>query len=759
MAERTPKTPLERLQLLSERDFVERILVPLCEKLFAQVEVRHGPHEKGIDILCFRDGPLGGQELIGIQAKKLRLSGRVSTPKHLYSVLPQLEQALTEPVLLATGKRHRLSKIYLATPYPIPDGILENAFARYEEHVRRGMQVLPGPQILALVKEAAPHLLAELGDRSFEYLHRLKTEVLVSREAAVLGLLGQRAAATFHVEPTLAATFPVSGALFAGGVRPRARRVLRVDEEGSDHWSEFAGAIAAISPAAVRCERKSVGLAKTIEVSLDGQRFAKDLIAEHKRTSDALALARKNAPADTGNALANLLRFRARTEELVRRRESEELVEKLGGTYSQHVAVNVAAHELVDARMSFQVIGDAGMGKTTLLRDLCQRAANDRSRLPVFVSLAQMTPRQTLLGFISGTLARLGYRHSRTSLAELLRSGTALLALDGIDEAAARVPQIHTEIRALLSEYEALQVIASTRPWARLETGPLMLDVVVRPLNDEQVKTFFTRWFSDNVEASAEVLAHIANHPDLRRPISTPLVAVLLAVVRSRGGRLPTSLPEVYDRRLDLFLSDWDSARGVHRNRFDARDKRLFLRKLAYEAHERRVRGLSRSVVLHRATSCLGRIAPQDAEAFVDEIIRHNNLLFEEPGGDIGFGHLQYQEHLVALEARENRMVDLASKLGDEWWSAALEIYAQITTDVSAIIDAAVRKKAVEQHTLQLGQLIGLAPNTEKGLRILVERMLEQDSAVAESFSKMPPEVIVSRPPILRRKRETRLRK
>jgi len=51
---------LRKLQSLNEADLVKRIVLPLLRTYdFHSIEPRHGPHEKGVDILCLRQDELG----------------------------------------------------------------------------------------------------------------------------------------------------------------------------------------------------------------------------------------------------------------------------------------------------------------------------------------------------------------------------------------------------------------------------------------------------------------------------------------------------------------------------------------------------------------------------------------------------------------------------------------------------------------------------------------------------------------------------
>ena len=68
-------------------------------------------------------------------------------------------------------------------------------------------------------------------------------------------------------------------------------------------------------------------------------------------------------------------------------------------------------------------------------------------------------------------------------------------------------------------------------------------------------------------------------------------------------------------------------------------------------------------------------------------------------------------------------------RLGKGWWSRVLELYAQLTLDVSTLVLEAFDHGVSEIHRFQLEELIELAPNTGPGIGPLLQ--LEDDVRAA----------------------------
>jgi hypothetical protein len=134
------------------------------------------------------------------------------------------------------------------------------------------------------------------------------------------------------------------------------------------------------------------------------------------------------------------------------------------------------------------------------------------------------------------------------------------------------------------------------------------------------------------------------------------------------------------------------------------------------------------------------------AEYFLRELLNNNDMLFKDEYGNWGLGHLQYQEYLVALEAKENPRVSLAPYLEDSWWADTLKMYARMTLDIAPIIyDCVGTRRILDGEFLQiLWDLLEQAPNTEARARGFLERAKDQEVAVERSFAQYSDEDILS---------------
>ncbi len=471
----------------------------------------------------------------------------------------------------------------------------------------------------------------------------------------------------------------------------------------------------------------------------------RERIAEFKSAND---------PKFKAPALVGLHLCANRTLEILSHTSTSLVVDEVQDSLSLEVSdsrLTIDAETLLESKLNFQIIGQAGAGKTTLLRVLGHREAVARTgRIPIFVSLATADAKKSIMSRIQDSCSKYGLPTSKRSVHELLESGKALLLLDGVDEAISGRKVIHNELMQVMQQFKQTQCVFSARGWAALSPNRLFCSATLLPFTQEQVREFLSKWFEDQPSHASEIISHLDENPELHAVISTPLVATIFAVVKALGGTLPSTLVELYEERLRLLLHDWDAARSIKRDQFRAQDKRFFLRKLAFRLHQAGVRALPWRDVLRLIQATVGEIKTTDlAEAFARELVNHNNLLHKNPGGDWGLGHLQYQEHLAALEARENPAINLADFIFDGWWRSVLAMYAEMTGDIAPLISKVYQGHEGEGFSDKpkvlsvLRQLIHLAPNTGSDARYRVEKDCEIYASVKHSFARLSDESVV----------------
>lgn len=347
--------------------------------------------------------------------------------------------------------------------------------------------------------------------------------------------------------------------------------------------------------------------------------------------------------------------------------------------------------------------GEAGSGKTTLLQWLAvqsaQRTFSDpleriNKAVPFFLQLRRFpdgnlpAPENYLDHIAKNLVGEMppGWVHRQ------LRSGRALLLVDGVDE----VPE---EFRAnaqhwiadLLAQFPDIWVFVTSRPPAVGENwldGQDFHETELQPMTMEDIESFVDHWhrssetgFSEEGKklevslASDKLKKIIKENRSLRGLATSPLLcAMLCALHKERKAQLPKDRIELYRIALETLIDRRDLEREVLTPRKPeptAREKRVVLQDIAYWYM---LNGKSDSDI----EGVVGRLRHKlelmtnlndSAEELFQYLLMRSGVLREPIQGRVDFIHRTFQEYLAAMEVVEANNIEFLVTKGtsDQW--------------------------------------------------------------------------------------------
>lgn len=328
---------------------------------------------------------------------------------------------------------------------------------------------------------------------------------------------------------------------------------------------------------------------------------------------------------------------------------------------------------LSQARRSV-VVGAAGSGKTVLLKDLAMQGAQgvlklgQATLLPVLVPLASWAPsieRTTSVDDFTDHIVKfVGSRAEprfEPTIRESLRTGRALLLLDGLDEIDREDLRraITGAVETFCDRHPSIAVVLTTRPVAGLKI-PGFSTYELLPWNDEQVSQFAHSWSAAlnaalhlSVEADAQarsLLAAVASHAGLHELARNPLFLTLLAFVHRQAYRLPTRRVELYDAFVATILGSWDRARSLSHTlprRFEPAAVEHVLSSLALDMTMREHSVLD----FGAAAATVGVAKASDASELLrllSDLATQSAILTQRGPGQFSFSHRTFQEFFAA---------------------------------------------------------------------------------------------------------------
>lgn len=345
--------------------------------------------------------------------------------------------------------------------------------------------------------------------------------------------------------------------------------------------------------------------------------------------------------------------------------------------------------------------GDAGTGKSTLLRWAAMEAASGkqrmrvvsatefgdedepsflaswRMRIPFLVRLRQckagsLPNPETLPELIAQALGNPPTDWVRS----VLKNGRALLLLDGVDE----IPNAHREttrkaIREFVAQYPEAYLVVSTRPRA-VEPDWLadlgFQEARINPLTELDRARFIDRWH----EAVAEELKlrgkpvadlpglaeslkkQLEENPDLARLATNPLLcAMICALHRDRGQKLPERQRQLCEDLCHALLHRRERESGLNLDdfpepyrRLDYPQKRAAVQELAHHMVLNEYSSVPTEEAQEQVAKALKRFPghyASDARVVTDSLVERSGILREERPGEISFIHNAFKELLA----------------------------------------------------------------------------------------------------------------
>jgi hypothetical protein len=218
------------------------------------------------------------------------------------------------------------------------------------------------------------------------------------------------------------------------------------------------------------------------------------------------------------------------------------------------------------------------------------------------------------------------------------------------------------------------------------------------PFNDGQLDRFFRRWFDGNKRSYERITQVLDTNAHIKSICKTPMIATLVAALEENNYDLPKSRTEIYSNRFDLLLERWDRMRRVPgRVRIRSADKILLLSRLAFRIHKRNRSRFSGQDLESVWLDGISELYPEvTLDALIWELHRSNNVITNIGDDEYSFGHLSYQEFLVAKEVvnRQNPAF-LVDKFEESWWRQVLIFYAGIAGNIDRLFDKLLSRRPI----------------------------------------------------------------
>lgn len=399
------------------------------------------------------------------------------------------------------------------------------------------------------------------------------------------------------------------------------------------------------------------------------------------------------------------------------------------GAYGRRSNLKLTKEQLLEINVPILVKGHPGAGKTTLLRKLTQMVNANLDCVAILIRLVKVKDLD-IDGLVEACLHDLrsnGYPvasgYSTDSFIADLHIGKYILLFDGLDETGHRIDVAVEGLQSLLGRKLCRPSIITCRSAIQPKwDGVLTIDLL--PFADHQVRKFVANWFKGEENSVEEICEWLDRSPKMKEQARTPLILALLCSLYEADAELPDTEVGLYERRLQLLVGQWESAKGITPlSRTMQSLYKHYLMQMAVQLHRSEARSIPREEFLDGLKNYNFTKQGMGREEVLDDLIQRD-LVVVEPEG-LSLGHLTFQEFLVARWlAEENDIESVLRHIEDDWWIKVVSFYAAIRRDVSALLRAAIAVGVSAEAYSRLHQLAANAPMTSMTSKLDLNRKM-----------------------------------
>lgn len=401
--------------------------------------------------------------------------------------------------------------------------------------------------------------------------------------------------------------------------------------------------------------------------------------------------------------------------------------------------IHIRIDKLFDTGMNVVLYGDAGAGKTTTLDMYAMKIAESSQQewLPLYLPLTKIVgsssaEKQTAscdaLTILEDEIVKyFNTNNLATTKADfrnmLSKKSRVIFLLDGVDEVIRNTPWIVEAITKLQQSYTNSQLIISSRISGSHLDHINFLKLTLLPFDNEQLFKFISAWFDTDNDKVDLIKKHLSNNTQILNIVRTPLLATILCVLAENNVPLPTGELSLFKERLKLLLGHYDIHKGIKRQKSHHDLLEIVARKIAFGLQSKTKRMLRiddiKAISINALSSKYGKA---EIELAVDELCDPCNILVPMSiQGEWGFGHLRYQEHLVAEELVRNRGIEIEPLLNSSWWKSVLVLFAQMTDDFENIFSGHILTTGhIGDAADTLQAMIAVRPKKERNELLLL---------------------------------------
>lgn len=230
----------------------------------------------------------------------------------------------------------------------------------------------------------------------------------------------------------------------------------------------------------------------------------------------------------------------------------------------QRIPTN-SVSELFKKSRYITLLGNAGSGKSTIVKYLFLNAIDSNFKIPIKIELRYLNDfNGNLIDYIKERIFKLERIATNDRIIErLLSSGKYIIFLDGYDEiTSSKKERLTKEIDDLVKLYAENCYLLTSRPYTNIDLLPLFNNYEVCELNDEDINQFINKQIPNEESELCDKIKEAVHNPEnisYKSFLSNPLLLSMFILTFQSYSNIPQKRSEFYSQVFDALFSVHDS--------------------------------------------------------------------------------------------------------------------------------------------------------------------------------------------------------
>lgn len=386
------------------------------------------------------------------------------------------------------------------------------------------------------------------------------------------------------------------------------------------------------------------------------------------------------------------------------------------------------------------VSGDAGTGKSTLLKEVAKRLIQnnkdkDNKSIPIYIKSDDLSRNSFSIELTINNFLKEAY--SEFDIDKIFQTYKIVLLIDSIDEFERETQLKLIEELNMLYKKHVLRFILCTRSYSNLTKGCEMcshIDSSISNFDLRQVKEYLDNFFRFDLAKSDKLWGILLDHNTLEKIPVTPLTISLISILyEERGYEIPATITDVYDN-FNLFLL----GRINVSSKLDFLDINIKERILSIYALEiiksPNRKKMSVDEFLHFVRSFFeGKTISINNELIPDllnSLTDGTGILFIDSNNFISFKHDHFMEYYASIEIFNHYRSELEDTIIDKFtefnWQNTAIFYTGRTKDMAKFLEKLIER--TKKYSLLNECLIAIS-----GLGYILQSLWMTDSHIRKN--------------------------